>query len=88
MKDGLVRFEQFIQKQNINYHIKKGKQIIIIAVLILLGVLLYYARDKKWQAAICAGFYLFWMLLAMNISFFHLRDLDFFLGSTIPSASL
>ncbi len=57
-------------------------------LLILLGVLLYYARDKKWQAAICAGFYLFWMLLAMNISFFHLRDLDFFLGSTIPSASL
>lgn len=56
--------------------------------LIVLGVLLYYTLDKKWQAAICAGFYLFWTLLAMNISFFALWDLDFFLGSTIPGASL
>lgn len=56
--------------------------------LIVLGLLLYYARDKKWQAAVCAGFYLFWTLLAMNINFFGLRDLDFFLGTKIPGVSL
>lgn len=56
--------------------------------LILLGVLLYYARDKKWQAAVCALFYLLLTLLAMNIRFFGLQEFYFFLGSRIPSASL
>lgn len=54
---------------------------------ILLGIVMYFAKNKKWQCIFFTAFCLFWPLLNKIIYTFKLLELKYFLWEHIPGIS-